>query len=144
MNKPTHWRTREYHNFLKESAKTEFVWGVSDCALFCADGIKAITGVDIAVDFRGKYHSEEEAFELIKTLTGGTTIGDAAAYCAKQHGLPEWNHPLLAQRGDLVVIPNAGRLISGLVHLDGRHVACQGDGGMKLLPITDIQRSWHI
>jgi hypothetical protein len=113
--------------------------------MFCADGIKAITGVDIASDFRGKYSTEEEAFALIKFLTGGTTAADAAAFCAKKHNLKEWPRPLCAQRGDLVAFKApSGFLVSGLVHLNGRHVVAMGHDGLYRFPISGIDRAWHV
>src|ERR1700735_5391711 len=124
-----HWATRAYHDFLKARANEPFAWGAQDCALFAADGVLAITGVDIAADFRGKYDDEASAFAAIKTIAGGSTVEDAAVYCATKHGLPEWSHPLRAQRGDLVVLEDAGRIIAGLIHLNGRHIVAAGDNG---------------
>jgi hypothetical protein len=144
LKRQPHWATRGYHQFLIARAKMPFVWGANDCALFAADGILAIAGVDIAADFRGKYDDEASALEAIKTIAGGSTIADAAAYCAQKHGLGEWPHPLKAQRGDLVVIMESGRLIAGLVHLNGSDVVSVGQSGLLRMPITQIQRAWHV
>jgi hypothetical protein len=130
--------------FLKQAKSTPFKWGSNDCCLFAANAVLAITGTDLADDFRGKYTDEASAFALIKTVTGGTTVADAAAYCAKKHNLTEYAHPLMAKRGDLVVISNAGNLIAGVVHLNGREVVSVNDQGMVRLPITSITRSWSI
>jgi hypothetical protein len=143
LKRSEHWATRAFHKFLLARAKTPFVWGETDCALFCADGIQAITGVDIASDFRGKYQDEAGAIALIKTVTGGSTIVDAAAWCAQKHGLVECIHPLMARRGDLVIVQSGGVPISGLVHLSGRHVVAQGEKGLMRLSISAIERSWH-
>jgi hypothetical protein len=149
-----YWDTRSFSRFLLQRASEPFVWGKNDCALMAADGIEAITGVDIAADFRGKYGSEEEAFALIRELTGGETVEDAAAYCAAKAGLREWELPLCARRGDLVVLEDAGRIIAGLVHLNGREVVAVGDAGLKRLPIAGrddagavislIKRAWNV
>ena len=138
------WAEQEFHSFLLANAKNPFKWGVHDCCLFAADAIKSFTGTDIADDFRGKYDSEESAFELVKTITGGTTVADAAAYCAQKHGLTEHTFPLLAKRGDLVVVANGDTLICGVVHLNGRHVVTVNEGGLVRLPITKITRSWSV
>ena len=144
LKRAEYWDTRAYHQFLLSRAQTPFVWGKTDCALFCADGIEAITGVDIAGDFRGKYDDEASALALIKTITvTGSTIADAAAWCAAKHDLVESAHPLLARRGDLVVLEDSGRMISGLVHLNGRHIVAQGEKGPMRLSISKVQRSWH-
>ncbi len=144
MQRVDNWDTRAYHDFLIERASTPFEWGVNDCALFAADGIQAITGVDIAADFRGKYTDEAGAWQCIKDVTGGTTVADAAAYCTTQHSLTEWAHPLMAQRGDLVVFENGGALVAGLVHLSGRHIVAVGENGLYRFSITAIERAWHV
>jgi hypothetical protein len=145
MERKQHWATRPYHRFLIAGARTKFKWGEWDCATFAAKGIRAMTGVDIADDFRGLYHDEASAMAAIEKVTGvkGGTIEDAAMYCANKHGLVEWEYPLMAQRGDLVVLEESGRLICGLVHLNGRHIVAAGEQGLKRLPITAVKRAWH-
>jgi hypothetical protein len=143
MRRIEHWETRAFHNFLVDRAELDFKWGSNDCALFAADGILAITGVDIAAEFRGKYVDEAGALAAIRSIAGGTTIADAAVYCARMHELVELEHPLKAQRGDLVVFQNGENLIAGLVHLSGRHVVTVGPQGLYRFPITSIARAWH-
>lgn len=144
MKRLEYWDTRSFHDFLAERAAMPFAWGTNDCALFAADGIQAITGVDIADDFRGKYSDEVGAWKTVRNLTGGSTVADAAAYCAVKHGLAELEHPLMAQRGDLVVFENEGGLIAGLVHLSGRHVVSVSEAGLVRFPVTAIARAWHV
>jgi hypothetical protein len=147
-----HWQTRAYHQFLLDRARKHFAWGSQDCALFAADGILAFTGVDIASDFRGKYSTEAEAFAAVQAVCGGTTVADAAAYCASKHNLPEWQYPLMAQRGDLAVFEDPdttspggeSRLVAGLIHLNGRHIVAAGELGLKNVPIAAIKRAWHV
>ena len=144
LSKQEQWHTRAFDIFLRQQADVAFRWGENDCCLFAANSILACTGVDIATDFRGKYDSEESAFALIKTVTGGSTVADAAAYCAVAHGLVENTHPLMAKRGDLVVITNGDTTICGVVHLNGRHVVSVTDRGLVRLPISKVVRSWVI
>jgi hypothetical protein len=144
LTKHNHWHTRHFHDFLYTSADKPFKWGEWDCALFAADAIKSFTDVDLADDFRGKYTTQTGAFKLIKKLTGGTTVADAAAYCAQKHSLEEHTYPLMCKRGDLVVFDNGGDLISGVVHLSGRHVVSVSDSGLVRLPITTVKRSWSV
>lgn len=143
LTRVQHWDTRALHGFLLERADQPFAWGVNDCALFAADAVQAATGTDIAAEFRGLYTDEDGALAAIRELTGGSTVADAAAWCAARHGLSEWQHPLCAQRGDLVVAENGGRLIAGIVHLSGRHVVTMAAEGLVRLPITAITRSWN-
>jgi hypothetical protein len=143
LERKQYWDTRAYHEFLLQRASAPFVWGAHDCALFAADGIEAITGVDIAADFRGKYHDEASAAALIKQVCGGSSVADAALYCARKHGLVEWSKPLFAQRGDLVIAKQGAGMIAGLVHLNG-HIVAAGEKGLMIMPITTVQRSWHV
>jgi len=138
------WLTQELATFLQQNANAQFVWGTLDCSLFAADAIKAMTGIDVADDFRGKYTDKTSAFALIKSVTGGTTVGDAAAYCATKHGLTPWKYPLQAQRGDLVTVENNGELIAGIVDLSGKRVACLSETGIVRFSIMGIKQAWHV
>src|SRR5437016_3082153 len=81
-----------------------FDWGRWDCCLFAADCVLAITGVDIAADFRGKYSSEQSAYELIG-LPESRTLSDFVAQQMPRYDAPEVM-PNFAQRGDLVLVTN--------------------------------------
>jgi hypothetical protein len=141
LTKKAQW-TIAFHDFLWTRANTPFRWGSQDCCLFAADALLAITGTDIADDFRGKYTDERSAFSLIRTITGGSGTADAVVYAAAKHGLVERAHPLLAQRGDLVLIANGGTLIAGVVHLCGSDVVSVSETGPVRLPVTAITRRW--
>ncbi len=145
-----HWATRHFDTFLRERANAPFAWGVNDCALFSADAVESILGIDIADDFRGKYSTQLGAIRTIQKVTGGTSVADAAAYCAAKHGLIEHTYPLMAKRGDLVVIENGGNLIAAVVHLNGHHAVSVSETGLVRLPIADhngkpnVVRAWSI
>jgi hypothetical protein len=144
------WLTHELDAYLRDAATKPFAWGTTDCCLFAADAVLAMTGVDIADDFRGKYGTQAEALALIKTVTGGTTVTDAIVHCATKFGLMEWLKadgspcPLMAKRGDLCAVLNDGNIIAGVIELSGRYVACQGDAGLIRLQLSAIQRAWHV
>jgi hypothetical protein len=146
ITRTDHWATRELHKFLEDNAGTKFQWGFWDCALFSANAIEAMTGVDIASEFRGEYSDQASAAAAIARITGveNGTVEDAAAYCAAKHGLVELEHPLMAQRGDLVVLEDSGRIIAGIVHLTGRHIVAAGEHGLKRIPITSVKRAWRV
>lgn len=135
---------RQFHSFLLARAPMPFAWGSNDCSLFAADAIQSFTGIDLANDFRGKYTDEASAMALCKSVTGAATIEAAAIYCATKHSLVEWPYPLLAKRGDLVLVNDAGRLISAVIHLNGRHAVTVGEEGLKSLPITSVARAWAV
>jgi hypothetical protein len=103
-----------------------------------------LTGVDIAEDFRS-YSTAIGALRAIRKVTGGSTVEDAAAYCANKYELPELTHPLMARRGDLVLIEQSpGDLVMGLVHLTGSYVVAPGGAGLHRLQLAEIKKAWSI
>jgi hypothetical protein len=143
LTRKQNWDTKHLHDFLLERASAPFQWQANDCCTFVADAIKSFTDVDVAVDFRGQYHDKVSAFKAIRTITGGTEVADAAAYCAVKFELSELEHPLMAQRGDLVVVENGGELIAGIVHLNGRHVVVVSEAGLLRVSIRSVKRAWR-
>jgi hypothetical protein len=148
--KKEHWDRLCFDPFLREHADKPFAWGSHDCALFAANAILANTGTDIATDFRGKYTTQLGALRTISKVAGGTTLADAAAFCAAKFEMAEHTYPLMAKRGDLVVIENAGSLIAGVIHLNGTHVVSVSETGLVRLPIADmtgkpnVVRAWSV
>lgn len=145
LTKHEHCLEQHLNEFLIERMHTPFAWGANDCAIFAADAILVMTGVDVAEDFRGRYTTDTGAVRSIKKVTGGSTIADAAIYCAEKHGLTEYQYPLMAKRGDLVLVKNRdGSEIAAIVSLNGRHVVSPGDEGLVRFSIMDVTRAWSI
>lgn len=72
-----------------------FEWGEHDCILFCAAAADAMTGVDIAAGYRGKYHSRRGAASILKKQGKGTLIRTLNATLERRK-------PGRARRGDFV------------------------------------------
>lgn len=145
LTKHEHHLTDHLPAFITVRLNEPFSWGANDCAMFAADAIEAMTGVDVAAEFRGKYSTKLGAFKAIKKIVGGSTVADAAVYCAEKHGLREYQYPLMAKRGDLAIVRNdVGEEIAGIVALNGRHVWVPGNSGLVSLSIMDVIRSWSI
>lgn len=121
------------------SRKRGFAWGTRDCALAACDAIKALTGIDPAENFRGKYSTPEEAAQLI-----GSDLGAFAARIAAQYGMQEVP-PQFARRGDVVFVDN-GRPEGGLgiVDLTGARAACASQNGSLLVPMRRWKRAWRV
>jgi hypothetical protein len=135
---------REFHAFLSSRIALPFAYGSNDCCLFACDGLHSMTGVDIAKHFRG-YSTAIGALRAIRKVTGGSTVDDAAAYCANKYSIPELAHPFLAKRGDLVLIEQSpGDLVMGLVHLTGSYVVAPGGAGLHRLQLAEIKKAWSI
>jgi len=148
LERKEYWDTRALNDFLWARAHQPFAWGRNDCALFVADAIEAMTGWDIAADFRG-YIDEAGAFAAIRAVTGAAadatvTVENAAEYCARKYGLEEFEYPLEAKRGDICTLEESGRLILGLVHLNGAQIVTAGELELKSFPITQVRRAWHV
>lgn len=140
------WAVVEYHDWLAAHLNDPFVWGENDCCLMAANAIASFTGSDLGAEFRGKYADRASAFDLIRRITGGNSVADAAAYCAAKYGLAEYERPRFAQRGDLVVANAAsddGTEISCVVHLNG-HIVSVGERGLIRLPISAVKRAWKV
>ena len=141
LSRKLHWAEQHFHAFLLEREGKPFAWGSNDCASFAADGILAITGTDIMTDFRG-YGNPDEAYRKVRAVTGAVTLPAVVDWCARRNGMMERRFPLMAQRGDLVLYEEGGRLCAGLVHLNGRDVVSPGEKGLLRSPLTAVRRSW--
>ncbi len=87
------WEQRLYQ-FIEGRRLRPFAWGRHDCALFAADAVQQMTGVDLAAEVRGQYHTAKAARDY----------GDLADVMDRT-GLPRKPHPGLAARGDVVLLP---------------------------------------
>jgi hypothetical protein len=118
--------------FLESRRLQPYAWGTNDCCTFSADSILALTGVDIAEEFRG-YKDQDGALAAIKRVCGGADAEDAVRWCAKTYQMTEVS-PLFAQRGDLLLVQNAGHIIAGIVDMHGK-ASVVADGGLGQLSI---------
>lgn len=121
-----------------------FAWGESDCCLFACDCILAMTGVDPAAWFRGRYTTRKGAMRCLKTFSGGgiaATVERIAADCRAPEILPTQ-----AQRGDVLLVdaPECPpeRLAMGVCV--GTHIAAMGPHGVTLVPLARGLRAWRV
>lgn len=118
--------------FIEARRKRAFSWGQQDCALFAADGILVMTGVDPAEGLRG-YRSVSGAAKRIKQAGGMREL--ATSFPEKPVGL--------AQRGDLVLADVDGRESFGLVA--GAGVWCgPGVDGLVFRPMSDVVAAFEV
>lgn len=73
-----------------------YEWGQNDCILFAAGCVEAMTGVDLAAEYRGTYDGPEGAARIIARAGAGSLGEFLALY------LPE-TPVSLVQRGDIVI-----------------------------------------
>ena len=121
--------------YLAGAARTPFAPGAHDCALFTAGAIHAMTGTDLAAEFRGHY----------RTLAGGRRVLRRAGYAdhvaLAAALLPEiavsWARP-----GDIAAVPSADGPALGVVQ--GGSVYVIGPAGIGLVPLRDATRAFRV
>jgi hypothetical protein len=118
------------------AADRPFEWGAWDCGLFSAACVQAMTGVDIAAEFRGRYKTAKGARRVMRG-----TMGEMMTRVAATYGMPEIR-PSLAQRGDMVMIDTPDGEALGICI--GATIACLSPFGLLFLPMTRARRAWRV
>lgn len=97
------WRARLY-GYLAEVKAAPIEWGAHDCAVgLAARAVEAMTGVDLAARWRGRYDSAAGALRVLKE----EGFADLETLCRSL--LPPV-HPSMAQLGDIALVPVDGAL----------------------------------
>lgn len=120
--------------FVESRHNTPFVWGQHDCCLFAADAVQAITGIDHAEPFRGKYSTAAGAARMLAQYHG--IIG----YCNSVLGscLPV----TMARRGDAVAIETQSGTALGICL--GVHSVFAAPDGLSYHPTLNCCAAWRI
>lgn len=117
--------------FIESRRETPFEYGTNDCCLFAADAVLALTGVDFAAEYRGKYSTKLGAARLLTKVGGTLGIADE-----KLEPLPL----ALAGRGDIVLVPtDEGDALAVCV---GPSAAAPTERGLTFVPRTVFKRAW--
>lgn len=133
MKRFNDWPTR-LAAFIEARRARAFSRGVSDCCMFVADAVEAMTGVDYAARWRGFYTSDKAAFRLLRDYGG--VVGVATMMLGP--AVPA----ALAGRGDVVVIDAPeGEALALCV---GDKIAVQGRDGIIFLPMSAAKAAWKI
>jgi hypothetical protein len=120
-------------------ASAHFEWGKFDCAMFAANCVRAITGRDLAAEFRGTYSSEAAAAQI----TGGDLGAFIDSVC-KEQGMKEVA-PAYGRRGDVVLVDNGDPAHAiGIVDHTGRFACCAGPKGLARVPMQKWLRAWRV
>lgn len=137
------WQAR-LQQYLLRSLSKPFAYGEFDCCLFVADAVEAMTGTDLAAEFRGKYHSCDEALSLRQAYTRGKgSLRSFVTKALREQGLEEIPFTL-AQRGDIVLILRAKDYSLGVVDLSGREVVAAAEEAFLRLPLNLAVRGWRV
>lgn len=137
MKRKDDWEYR-LHAILQEKKHQPFEWGVNDCALFASDIMEALSGVDPARWFRGKYSTARGAYKALKRspychdrVGFNSVFESVVAELAKQHGMGEIE-PDYLHRGDLALVEQDGLRMMGIHVGDGVACASKEDGIVKV------------
>ena len=133
------------HEYLNSVRDRPFKWGQHDCALFFCGAVEAMTGVDLARDFRGEYSSRGAAVRRMRAFADGG-LEQLVEKRAAAYSIPEV--PVaFAQRGDglLFETPQGQGPALGIVALDGMHVLSVSPGKTLFVGrVMDCRRAWRI
>ena len=122
------WQTR-LHEYLAGVARAPLAYGQHDCALFAADAICAMTGVDLAATYRGRYDSLAGGLQLLARDGFADHVALARSHLAV-------GAVATAMPGDVAVFETD--LGSALGVVQGASVYVLHSGGMLgLVPLTD-------
>lgn len=111
--------------------------------MFAADAIRAMTDVDLAVSFRGKYSSSSQVRKVIGEYAGSSSVRALTERIAIDYKMPELKI-LRARRGDLVLLKRPRDYSLGIVDLNGKEIVVAFDKGLSRLPMTDAFRTWGV
>jgi len=118
------------------AADRPFCWGSWDCGLLAADCVLAMTGVDIAAEFRGRYTTARGARRVMRG-----SMAEMMARVSETYGMPEIR-PAQAQRGDMVMVDTP--LGDALGICVGARIACAGPDGLTMLPLSAARCAWRV
>lgn len=130
------------HEHLCACRAREFQYGSFDCCLFVCDAIEAMTGVDVASPFRSRYGSRRQAFRALEMFAGRPSVEAVTERITADHAMPEVT-PLLAQRGDVVLLKRSYDFSLALVGLDGAILAA-AQQGLERVPPSLAVRAWRV
>lgn len=130
----TDWQSR-LSTCIEGALTKPFEWGRHDCALFAADAIQAMTDVDLATGFRGRYSTETGSVRRLRSAGHSDQLQLAASL------LPEID-PAFATDGDVCSFVAAGWTVLGVYV--GDLIAAPGIDGLTFVPRTDATRAFHV
>ncbi|HKO88786.1 MAG TPA: hypothetical protein VJU83_09760 [Burkholderiales bacterium] len=120
---------------IKGALERPFCWGSFDCCFFAAAAVQAMTGVDFAAPYQGRYQTAIGAARLINKLGGVQAIATAAL------GLPI--DVRQAGRGDVLMVTRDGQQSLGVC--TGKSVAFPTlPAGLVFVPLTQCECAWRV
>jgi hypothetical protein len=129
-------------SFVESRSAAQFRWGEHDCCLFACDAIEAITGVDPAKWFRGRYSDRHGAVVSLRRFCDGG-LEEAMARIAHDLNAPEIA-PAYARRGDAVFLRQANGIPSFGICMGAEVAVAALPAGVAMLPGSLTLRAWRV
>jgi hypothetical protein len=137
LNRLENWRS-DFFQAIETHRAFDFAWGTHDCAILTADCIAAITGVDLAAAYRGRYATEQEAGVILAELG----YQETAEILAKNF---DEIHPSQAIVGDVAVIPVLRSRPWAVAPVVGAELAVFAPyGPLGLVPLDEAVRAFRV
>ncbi len=137
LSRLTDWRLR-FDALITERLRAPFAWGSNDCALFAADNVLALTGVDPAFGLRS-HASARQAARSLRQHGGLAALVDLH--------LGSSCNAAQAVQGDVVMVPmnteSGGRLALG-VCLSAEFAAGPGAFGLLQTSMANAVCAWRV
>ncbi len=113
-------------------------WGKDDCALWCANILKAALGYDAAILFRGRYDCPEGAQRVL----GDGGLPRAIRNAARQHG---WRRAAPGKEcvGDIALMRSGGSVSTVICRAPGWFVGRSAAGWMAV-PTRLVKPIWAV
>lgn len=134
------WRER-LEAEVQRKALSVFAWGVNDCCLFACDLMRAMTGIDFAAAYRGRYGTQIGAARALREVDGVASISELLDLIAARDGWREIA-PTVASSGDPVLAFATHGQTLGIRF--GGFIATPGEAGVELIPATLASRAWAL
>ena len=136
MTRYRNWRNRLAAH-LSEVSRLPFKPGEHDCMLFAAGCVEAMTGVDLALPFRGAYDTLEGGMAKLKKAGFKDHIDMIASL------FPDECNRLSARAGDLAIMP--GDLMASVGIVQGARVyVITEQHGIQLADLIHAERCFHV
>lgn len=132
------WEER-FTNYVNEYMNKPFKRGQHDCALFVCNVVLEMTGHDFAEEYRDKYETKEQAYELLKKFG----FKDLLQLAKKKGGKP-YENLNFAKRGDVVLIQNEEGYSLAIIDLTGRTALTTGKDGLIKVDRGRWLKAWSI
>lgn len=125
--------------YLDKVSTRSFKRGKHDCALFVCNCIKILTGVDYAAEYRGKYKTKKEAFQMLKERG----FEDLSKIAFGKLGDP-YKNINFAKRGDLVTLDCKEGISLGIIDMTGKRAVTTGEKALTYYPKDQWIQAWEV